>query len=175
MRARTPLLATVLALAAAYAAYPYVTLVRLGLAIYNGDMATLETLVDWPSVREGITEDICDQVIDTPVPSEIASNALPPFGASFVHGIAINTIAARISPATLVSAAQPWVVPLAPDSERGTLGWAFFATLSRFTVQFLPPGAAEPVTLRLRLRDGAWKVTRAWLPTEMLVRAKSQT
>jgi hypothetical protein len=51
MRARWPLLATVLSLGVTYAAYPYVTLYRLGSAIQGADAATLESLVNWAAVR----------------------------------------------------------------------------------------------------------------------------
>ena len=85
MRARWPLLATVLSVGVAYVAYPYVTLYRLGSAIKGADAATLESLVDWPAVREGIKEDVCDLGADDPGPKTGAE--LPPFGASFVRGI----------------------------------------------------------------------------------------
>ena len=67
-----PMLAAVLAIGVGYAAYPYVTLYRLDNAIHTGDAATLRALVDWPAVREGIKEDICDNVADDPQ-SETAS------------------------------------------------------------------------------------------------------
>jgi hypothetical protein len=175
MPLRTSLLATVLVLVAAYAAYPYVTLLRLGWAIHTGDTATLEALVDWPSVREGISEDMADLVIDTPASAAQASNKLPPFGASFMHGIASNMIAARVSPATLVSSGQLWVEPVAADGTLAKLHWAFFDTPNQFTVSFQAPGEDHPITLRLRLRDGAWRVMRAWLPADLLTRAKSRT
>ena len=68
MRARWPLLATLLGRWSGYAAYPYVTLYRLGSAIKGADAATLESLVNWPAVREGIKEDVCDLVVDEPGP-----------------------------------------------------------------------------------------------------------
>ena len=55
-----------LVVALAYVVYPYATLYRLGLAIRHGDAATLESMVDWYAVREGIKEDICDSVLDQP-------------------------------------------------------------------------------------------------------------
>ena len=69
MRARWSLVAMVLSLGVAYVAYPYVTLYRLGSAIQVADAATLESLVDWPAVREGIKEDVCDLVADEPGPA----------------------------------------------------------------------------------------------------------
>ncbi len=89
VRARFPVLAMVLSVGVAYVAYPYITLYRLGEAIRGADAATLETLVDWPSVREGIKEDICDLVVDDGETQRGAK--LPPFGASFMRGIASST------------------------------------------------------------------------------------
>ena len=90
MRAGWPIVATILSVAVAYVAYPYVTLYRLGSAIQRADAATLESLVDWPAVREGIKEDVCDLASDDPIPK--TGGALPPFGASFRRGIASSAI-----------------------------------------------------------------------------------
>ena len=96
MRARWPLLATVLSLGIAYVAYPYVALYRLGSAIRSADAATLEVLVDWPAVREGIKEDVCDLAAENSNPKATAD--LPPFGASFVRGIASSSIDQKVTP-----------------------------------------------------------------------------
>ncbi len=75
MRTRWPLLATAVTASVTYLAYPYVTLYRLGSAVQTADAATLERLVDWHSVREGIKEDICDIVVDdgpAPPPTRLA-------------------------------------------------------------------------------------------------------
>ncbi len=97
-------------LAAGYVAYPYVTLLRLGDAIRRGDATPLEALVEWDQVREGIKEDICDNVLPAPPVQQTAedhqSGSLPPFGFSFVRGIAGNVIDKNVTPTALVSAAQ---------------------------------------------------------------------
>ncbi len=102
MRARWPLLATVLSIGVAYVAYPYLTLYRLGWAIHSADAATLEALVDWPAVREGIKEDVCDLVADDPAPQ--TKGALPPFGASFMRGIRSSAIDQAVTPQALLAA-----------------------------------------------------------------------
>jgi hypothetical protein len=93
MFAAKSMIAAVLAIGVTYAAYPYVTLYRLGHAIHTGDAATLRTLVDWSAVREGIKEDICDNVADDPQ----SEGKLPAFGASFVRGIASNAVDQRVT------------------------------------------------------------------------------
>src|SRR6202020_1771655 len=104
MRARWPLLATVLSVGVAYVAYPYVTLYRLGSAIRGADAATLETLVDWPSVREGIKEDICDLGVDDGETQR--GTKLPPFGASFMRDIASSTIDQKVTPKAIAAASE---------------------------------------------------------------------
>ncbi len=100
-----PLIGVFLAVGLAYCIYPYVALYRLGQAIRNGDASTLETMVDWNSVREGIKEDICDLVIDQPQQAQ-SDGQLPPFGAGFVRGIATNVVDKQVTAEALVAAAQ---------------------------------------------------------------------
>ena len=88
MRVRWPLFVVLIGFALSYAAYPYVTICRLGLALRAGDAAALQALVDWPSVREGLKEDICDLALDEPGDG----TGLRPFGASFIRGIATSAI-----------------------------------------------------------------------------------
>ena len=104
MRVRWPLLATLLSVGVAYIAYPYVTLYRLGSAIKDADAATLQSLVDWPAVREGIEEDVCDLAIDQQPTVQRADSALPPFGASFMRGIAASSIDQAVTPQALLAA-----------------------------------------------------------------------
>jgi hypothetical protein len=175
MRVRWPLAATVLSLGVAYMAYPYVTLYRLGLAIRGADAATLETMVNWPAVREGIKEDVCDLGTDVPGPTK--GNELPAFGASFRRGIAANAIDQAVSPQALLAAATS----VRPDDHkprdhasqgpRGadvTVNWAFFDSPTTFLVSLQTPGQTDPIKLEMDLRDGAWQVQRVWLPAELL-------
>jgi Protein of unknown function (DUF2939) len=170
MRARWPILAVFLAIGTSYAAYPYITLLRLGEAIRQGDAATLKTLVDWPAVREGIKEDICDQVLDAPQVVETQHPAaLPPFGASFVRGIAGNSIDRTITPEALVAAVgTPAHKPAAASGADVHVSWAFFDDPTVFSVSLSAPGQAEPIKLQMRLRDGRWRVRRVWLPADLL-------
>src|SRR5262249_53221196 len=102
MRARWLVLATCVTMGAGYLGYPYATLYRLNHAIRNSDAATLQSLVDWYSVREGLKEDICDMVFDQPATPH-PSNELAPFGSSFVRGMTGNALDHNVTPETLVS------------------------------------------------------------------------
>src|ERR1700677_2010362 len=167
MRARWPLLAIVLSTAVAYVAYPYVTLYRLGSAIQTADAATLGSLVDWPAVREGIKEDVCDLVTDTPPTVQKAAGELPPFGASFMRGITDSAIDPAVTPEALLAATLPANRPAQRGADVHVI-WAFFDSPTTFTVSLQAPGQSEPVKLEMDLKDGEWQVQRVWLPTELL-------
>jgi hypothetical protein len=179
-----------------YVAYPYVTLYRLAGAIRRGDAASLESLVDWEGVREGIKEDICDTVLPpteqadgtaTGGPGTAADGTgLPEFGASFVKGIAESVIDREVTAAGLVGASRSHPVEpsdtapvaLSQASAEPRIRWAFFDGPASFSVELLPPpdfGVREPIRIQMQLKGGAWKVSRAWLPASMLVQANSRT
>lgn len=179
MRARWPLLVTMLSIGVAYAAYPYVTLYRLGMAIKTADAATLESLVNWPAVREGIKEDVCDLAIDDP--GQKSGADLPPFGASFMRGIASHTIDQAVTPQALLDVTTASTLPAStlpastlsasPQPARGAdvhVDWAFFDGPTTFLVSLHAPGQTEPVKLEMDLRQGEWRIQRVWLPAELL-------
>jgi len=164
---RVLILASLAALA--YVAYPYVTLARLGAALGTGDAQTLETLVAWGPVREGIKEDICD---DTTAPSN--ETGLRPFGFSFARGVASNVVDTHVSPHGLVAALRRF------DPANLSLGaisgvkWAFFESPTQFAAELRSPGLgddAPPVRVQMELHGFAWKVTRVWLPPTLLAAA----
>jgi hypothetical protein len=165
----------VAALAAfAYVAYPYVTLARLGAALGNGDATTLETLVAWGPVREGIKEDICDDVIDTGT----ADTGLRPFGFSFVRGVAANLIDQHVSPHGVLAVMHDVNPASATLSALTGVKWAFFESPTEFVAELKPPGSspeAAPVRVQLELQGLAWKVTRVWLPPTLLAAANAPT
>ncbi len=172
MRARWPLVAMILSVGVGYVAYPYVTLFRLGSAIRRADAATLESLVDWPAVREGIKEDVCDLGAEETAPTT-TGHELPPFGASFMRGITSNSIDKVVTPQALLAAATTDATPakLPPQPPRGAdvhVNWAFFDSPTSFLVSLQARGQSEPIKLEMDLRDGQWRVMRVWLPSELL-------
>jgi Protein of unknown function (DUF2939) len=169
MRARWPILATLLSVGVAYVVYPYVALYRLGSAIQGANAAELEALVDWPAVREGIKEDVCDLGIDDPGPK--AGAGLPPFGASFVRGITSSSIDKAITPQALLAATSTLPTNRPPQPARGAdvhVNWAFFDSPTTFLVSLQARGQADPIKLELDLQHGEWRVQRVWLPAELL-------
>jgi len=149
-------------------AYPYVTLYRLGSAVQGADAATLESLVDWYSVREGIKEDICDLVIDEgPAPPH---GKLPAFGSGFVRSIASNAIDKQVTPQAIAAAsAAPRAAATTADGiTKVHVNWAFFESPTVFTVDLTAKNMQEPIRMQLDLRHGVWQVRRVWLPEDML-------
>ncbi len=169
MRAGLALLAIMLGIGVTYVAYPYATLYRLGFALQSADADTLELLVNWPAVREGIKEDVSDLVLDDPGLKTEAT--LPPFGASFRRGIASRAIDQAVTPQALLAATATASLPANRSSPRGAdvdVNWALFNNLTTFMVSLRVAGQAEPVKLEMALRRGAWRVQRVWLPAELL-------
>lgn len=181
-----PLLAVLLI----YLAAPYVTLFRLADSIRRGDAAVLEMLVDWDQVREGIKEDICDAAFDMQPEASASARAgdtLPPFGFSFVRGIAANAIDEAVTPSAIVTATSRFEIVSPAGVREATVAaaaeprivWAFFDGPRTFHVELVPPPEAgfgsEAVRLQLDLGASGWKVTRAWLPVTMLAQANPRT
>jgi hypothetical protein len=152
-----------------------VTLYRLGSAIKTADAATLESLVDWPAVREGIKEDVCDFAADDQPQQQAGS--LPPFGASFMRGIASSTIDQAVTPqsllaATSTAAVRPAAEPMGADVH---VNWAFFDSPTTFMVSLQAPGQADAIKIELDLRHGDWRVMRVWLPPALLTSGDAKT
>lgn len=170
MRVRWPVLATVMAMGMAYFAVPYLTLYRVGSAIRNGDSKTLERLVNWSSVREGIKEDICDLVVEDPSPQ--TNGTLPPFGASFMRGIAANKIDQTVTPQALLAATRTTPPTREPKADlRGAdvhVNWAFFDSPTSFQISLRAPGQTDPIRLEMQLSHWRWRIDRVWLPAELL-------
>jgi hypothetical protein len=169
-----PILAAALVMGVGYAAYPYVTLYRLDNALHTGDAATLQALVNWPAVREGIKEDICDTVADSP---ETTSNdgKLPAFGASFVRGIAASSVDQQVTPEGLVGMTRHQVAGLATYGTSMSVNWAFFDNPTDFVVDVDAPGRQGSIRMQMSLTEAGWKVTRIWLPPTLLAQGNTPT
>jgi hypothetical protein len=170
MRVGKPILIAAAIAGFSYVAYPYVTLARLGAAMGSGDATTLEALVDWGHVREGIKEDICDDTADT----ADTGNALRPFGFSFARGVAANVVDAHVSPHGVLAATRRYDPAVRTLDALAGVRWAFFdGSPTAFVAELQPPGdaATEPVRVQLELRGLDWKVTRVWLPHKLLMAA----
>lgn len=189
---RKPILSALVVIAAAYVAYPYVALYRLEAAFRSGNPSSLAAMIDWDQVRDGLKEDISDQVdgisaqpVGTTQPvvgtAQAASATLPPFGSSFIKGIASNAVDSVVTPESMARMAQPREDPAGdePDPlqavsfQNARIKWAFFNSPATFSLWLRAPNEApgdEPVKVRMALLDGEWKITRVWLPPSLLHR-----
>ena len=67
MSLRKVLISVLLLLVAAYVGWPYYTLYRINASLEAEDRATLDTLVDWQAVREGLKSEV--EALHTPTAS----------------------------------------------------------------------------------------------------------
>jgi Protein of unknown function (DUF2939) len=179
-------LAGIVTFAAVYVSAPYLTMWRLADALKHGDQAELETSVDWDAVREGLREDIADGITGTAGSDGVAaetqaqSNELPPFGASFVKGIAGDVVNREVIPQHLSFVFQKM------QGHEGNLvsfiwndvQYAFFDSLDRFRVSLHCPGQGPedaPVQVELGLQDYVWKVVRVRVPGSIAGLAPKRT
>ena len=182
---KKPILSALVVIAAAYMAYPYVALYRLEAAFRNGNPASVAAMIDWDQVRDGLKEDISEQVAGIPAQpvgtAQAASATLPPFGSSFIKGIASKTVDSVVTPESMARMVQPRENPTGdgPDPlqavsfQNARIKWAFFNSPATFTLWLSAPNAApgeDPVKVRMELLDGEWKITRVWLPPSLLRR-----
>ena len=174
MIAAKPILAAILAIGAGYVAYPYATLYRLDRAIHHGDATALQTLVDWPSVRQGIKQDICDRIGNDPA-QKVSDGELPAFGASFVRGVTTNAVDEQVTPQRLVALAHSDAGTSTPRGADTHVSKAFFTGPTDFEVSLKVSGQPGPIRLRMTLQDADWRVTRIWLPPRLLQEANAGT
>lgn len=181
--------AAVLALCAGcYAGGPFLTLWRLSQALDCGDVAALDALVDWDAVRQGLKDDIAEGVIGMSQQALEDSNTLPPFGASFVSGIAGSEVDHAVTPQGLLhvtrSLDQPPPGPIAlaappfPAAAFPAIVAAGFSAPTEFDLRLraaCQDAAEPPLHVRLAFRAGRWRVVRIWVPQDLMDRASSRT
>jgi hypothetical protein len=189
MVGKRSMIAVVAVVALAYAVTPYIVLWRLASALRDGDARTLEALIDWNSVRDGLKEDVADGIVGLPedatATTQLAANTLPPFGASFISGIAGSVIDRDVTPQHLVALirqlapAEPTAVgPLTLMKSLAGVDHAFFDGPASFTLRIRCAGQEAddtPLRVRMEMHDGAWRVMRAWIPQDLIERANART
>ena len=166
----------VVLLATCYVGGPFLTLWRITRALDRADLDALQTLVDWSAVRQGLKDDIAEGVIGMPVQTLVASNTLPPFGASFIAGIAGTAVDRAVTPEGLLEAARRLDPPPGPATAAPfpVIVAAGFCTPTQFDLHLRAPGQdadEEPLHVRLVFRAGGWQVMRVWIPQDLMDRA----
>lgn len=170
---------------ACYAGGPFLTLWRLTRALEAGDLAALDRLVDWDAVRQGLKDDIAEGVIGMTRETLVASNTLPPFGASFVSGIADAEVDQTVTPLGLLHVTRqldppppaPRAEPPAPALLPAIIA-AGFNTPTQFDLRLraaCQDADEAPLHVRLAFRVGGWQVVRVWVPQDLMDRASPRT
>jgi len=174
MRVRIAIPVALLMVTLGYLASPCLTLWHLATALEHGDVAVLERGVDWQSLRAGLKDDIAEGVIG-PVSTQLASNTLPPFGASFITGIADAAVEHEVTASNVVAMMRHMPLDDTVPSTVSMVEHVYFESPTRFVVTFR--GNDDDGHLRLRLEFGgiSWRVTRAWIPQDMIERVSQRT
>jgi hypothetical protein len=153
-----------------YVAYPYVTLWRLDQAILKPDIPTLDTLIDWPEVRQRLKSEVKLALID---------KAQTDLGTGGFAGIFGGALTALLVPTLVDSAVDGMVTPenlvhndkvdeLRRESKSLSrfVTYAFFASPATFRVDLKDPDDKDSLTLTtlFELRGGRWQVVALKLP-----------
>lgn len=159
MPARTPIVAAaVIGVAVAgYAAYPCVTLYRLDGAVARNDTVALRRLIDWPEVRQGIEADLASD----------QGQELPAFGTGFLRTVAVKAAVTPENVLTALRADDGSAAHKQASDDPMRLRAVWLEGPSRLMLDL------GSIRLRMELRGGAWEVTRAWLPADVLTQARA--
>jgi hypothetical protein len=182
--ARFPLIGAVVLLLGIYVVAPGLALFRLDRAVRQGDTTTVARLVDFPSVRRGLAQEVAGGVLggspaqagDATGKAKVAGG-LPPFGFSFVSGIAEHEMAPHLTPRGLIRLAraggpdQDGTPPAGVKPAGIRLAGLWLEGPRSVLIRLRIAGQHEPIRLRLRLEHGAWELVRVWLPPALLRRA----
>jgi hypothetical protein len=156
--------------AAAYIGYPYLTLYWIDHALLTDDEAALESLVDWPAVRQELKADVKLALI------EAAQTGL---GKNSFAGVFGGALTALLVPTLVDSAVEEWVttekvlnseVVVEHRQDQTSFAdfvtYAFFTSPTEFRVDLKDPNDADSptITALMRLTGLRWRVVSIKLP-----------
>jgi hypothetical protein len=154
----------------AYVGYPYLTLYWIDHALLANDKAALESLVDWPHVRQQLKVDVKLALIES-AQTQVGTN-----GFAGIFGAALTAL---LVPAVVDSAVDEWVTPEKvlnneevvkrreqQKSFADFVTYAFFTSPTEFRVDLKDPKGAEspPITVLMKLTGLRWRVVAITLP-----------
>jgi Protein of unknown function (DUF2939) len=147
-------------LALFYAAYPYWTLYRLDQALETHDTLGLDAIIDWPSVRRNLRDDMVSAATARLLPND--ADAGRRFGADLLTAWGATLIDAATS-GLLTSDA---LATLYDERRRAgassllhAIRFAFFRSPTSFDVA-VETGRGDRMRFEMTLESGAWRVTR---------------
>jgi hypothetical protein len=146
---------------AAYGAYPYATLYRLDRALEAHDTATLDAIIDWPSLRSHLRDDILAQAASRLLPGD--KDEARQFGVSLLSAFGAALIDAAAQ-GLLTSEALARVYEERRRAGERTLlhsiDFAFFRALTSFDVEITTRREGTSLRFRMMLEGFEWRVTR---------------
>lgn len=164
-----------------YAASPFVALWSVASALQNHDVRTVQSALDWRTVRSGFKSDLSPGAsVSLASSSHVAAaqDELPDFGDSFATTIVSHVVDDVITPEHLVA----MLVHAEPARHAAdTSGSGALSMLARVDhVRFIGPNQFEasvrmdddpkaaPVTVSMRIEKWQWKITRIQMPDQFL-------
>jgi hypothetical protein len=154
----------------AYIGYPYLTLWWIDHALLNDDKAALESLVDWPLVRQQLKADVKLALIES---------AQTEVGKDSFAGLFGAALTALLVPTLVNSAIDEWATPekvlnseevvkrrQEQKSFADFITYAFFTSPTEFRVDLKDPKDADSpaITASMRLTGLRWRVVAIKLP-----------
>jgi hypothetical protein len=173
MRARMSVALALMLVAFGYAVSPALAVWTLMTAVQDGDVTVLQKDVDWNSVRAGLKQDVSDGVIASfsgaPSGTQLASNVLPPFGASFVSSIAGTAIDHEVTAENVIAISRRMRTDVSESGMLTRIAEVRFDSPTEFTCAIYGDDEDDGLLkLHLALRGGHWVVVRAWIPQDMI-------
>ena len=168
--------ALIVLLTAAYVAYPYFALYRLGEALRAQDIDAVESKVDWAGVRQGVRDDVNAALLAKVKPDD--ANPFAGLGVALAGKLASPVVDATVTPdglVAIVAAEKPTLTTLLTQlyvsAPRGRplprLIHSAFSGLTSFDATVMPHGTTsqdDAIRLQLKLDGGYWVLTRVHLP-----------
>ncbi len=171
-------IALLLIIVLAYIAYPYIALYRLGDAIRGGEAADVEGKVDWPSLRQGLKDDLnAHFAAKAGADSDDTVGALGTMIAGKMIGSVIDS---TVTPAGLSVIMQTGragpeavhdIAPAVPEMQKGRplprMASSGFHGLGAFEAEIAPregDSDGKMLKVRLELEGGYWMLTHVYLP-----------
>ena len=142
----------VLLLALFYVAYPYWTLYRLDRALEAHDTASLDAIIDWPSVRRNLRDDMVAAATAKLLPSDTGANRRSGGDLLTAWGAALIDSATR---GLLTSEALATLY-----DQRRRARFAFFGAPTSFDVEVITRRDDTRARFEMTLEGGAWRVSR---------------
>src|SRR3990172_238423 len=167
---RKGVLIAVLLFASFYLAYPYLTLYWLDRALLTADTAALETLIDWPKVRQQLKADVKLALIEQAQAQAGQGKLLGIFGAALtallVPAMVDSVVDDMVTPERLVNNDEVVKRRQEGKSFIDFVIYAFFRSPTEFRVDLRDPDDKDSPTLTtlLELTGGRWRVGALELP-----------